>query len=332
MNFVKKIFGWSECRNPPKEPCVLVFSHSSYWDAFVVILYIISTYGRNIHCVVQPKLSRWYFYPFARLLHAIFAPPNEQKNNNSLKSIVSQFLSKPTSEKAHRMLIIAPKGTCAKREWRSGYYYIAKELNYRIYPLCMDFTHRDIVIGKPVDPNLLSLEECTKNLQKQLGEYRALNMENVEFEINDPCGCPYESIFPFDMCLVSLLAFIPYFMQLLNTSSYYRFSITFPTILFAWYYHYEKEGTIHHPLKMKYFQQIEGNMSKFCVVSHIIENLFLYGHFDNIFYFSFFTGLFFYYNSIPRGSNKYRGKYLFLHSMHHIFLAISAYSLSLQSK
>lgn len=330
MNYIKNFFGWKDCPNPPKEPCVLVFCHTSYWDAFVAMLYIFAYNGRNIYCVTQPKLAKWYYYPFAKLLHAIFAPPNEQKNSNSLKSIVSQFQSKPTSEKAKRMLIIAPKGTCAKREWRSGYYYIAKELNYKVYPYCMDLTNREIHFGEPVDPSTMSLEECTNNLQQQLSKYRVMNMENAEMEIKECCGCPYESLFPFDMCLVSLLFFIPYLINCYTIGLQFQFIISLINVLFAYVYHYEKEGTIHHHVKMKYYQKIEGNMAKFCVTSHILYNLYTFGHLTNMFYILFFTGLFFYFNSIPRGFSRERGKYAILHPIHHIFLALSAYELSLQ--
>lgn len=47
FNFVKYVFGWKEPTNLPTEPCVLVMSHTCYWDVVVHFLFRISTYGEN---------------------------------------------------------------------------------------------------------------------------------------------------------------------------------------------------------------------------------------------------------------------------------------------
>ena len=331
MNYIKNLFGWRECHNLPNEPCVLVFFHTSYWDAFVAILYILTNRGKNTYCITQPKISKWYYYPFAKLVNAIFAPDNNKKNNNSINSIVSQFKNKPSTDEARRMLIIAPKGTCGKKEWRSGYYYIAKELNYKIYPYNMDFTNREIYFGEPVDPSIMSLEECNENLQQQLSKYRPLITDNAEIDISNCCGCPYESLFPFDMCMVSLLFFIPYLINVFNNGLYLQFIISLITVLFAFVYHYNKEGAfLLVESKIKSYQKIESDMAKICIFSQIIYNFYKFGYLPNMFYILFFTGLFFYFNAIPRGFSKERGRYAIFHPLHHIFLALSAYELSIQ--
>ena len=83
LNFIKYLFGWKEIKLPD-EPCILVYGHTSYWDAFFYFLYRISSYGENMYILVQPKLSKWYYRPFALLLNMIFAPPIENKSNNTL--------------------------------------------------------------------------------------------------------------------------------------------------------------------------------------------------------------------------------------------------------
>jgi hypothetical protein len=329
LNYVKYLFGWKEVKLPYDEPCIVVYAHTSYWDAFFYFLYRISSYGENMYTLVQPKLSKWYYRPFALLLNMIFAPPVENRNNNTLNVIIKTFSDKPTSKTAHKILVLSPKGTCSKKEWRSGYYYIAKELNYKIYPLCIDYTNRTPIFGNPVNPNTMSLDECTINLQKQLGQYRGLNLENAEFEITDNCGCPYECLFPFDFCMATTYLFIPFLLKLLENGSYYRFTSSFILFIFSLIYHHENEGVDYEPQMMQLFQQGEGLLAKVMIISHIIENLYKFGHLNSIFYFTLIVGLFFYKNGTPRG-NKNRGKYVVFHSIHHILFAIWAYSLASQ--
>lgn len=109
LNFIKHLFGWKEIDFSITEPCIIVSGHTSYWDAFVYFLFRISTYGENIYVLGQPKLSKWYFRPISLLLNIIYAPPSENKKNNSLKEIVKIFSSKPSSKNAPKMLFLSPK-------------------------------------------------------------------------------------------------------------------------------------------------------------------------------------------------------------------------------
>ena len=61
-----------------------------------------------------------------------------------------------------------------------------------------------------------------------------------------------------------------------------------------------------------------------------MENLYIYGRLEPLFYMSLGIGLFFYKNSVPRGQNICRGKYTIFHSFYHILTAIAGYSLAIQ--
>jgi hypothetical protein len=326
LNFVKHLFGWNECTTQPKEKCVFVFLHTSYWDMFIYMLYRISTYGYNTCVLVQPKLSKWYYKPLTSVCRCIFAPPNENKNSNSIQYIVDEV------NKMNDMpqLCMSPKGTCSRREWRSGYYYIAKNMNCKIYPLSMNYSTRTVVIGEPVDPSIVDLDQSTKILQEQLSKHSALYNHLSETPINDVDFCPYESLLPFDFCAISAFSFLPCVFALFFNGHFYRGSISLLTTMFAVYYHLQREGCYYSHDKLCFFQKIEGYMAKICIISHIIENLYVYRRLDPVFYMSFIIGLFFYTNSIPRGSSKHRGKYAVFHSIYHILVGIAGYSLATQ--
>jgi len=332
LNFIKHLFGWSEFDYTSiQEPCVVVYAHTSYWDAFFYFLYRISSYGENFCVLVQPSISKWYFRPISLLLNMVFAPPNENKNSNSTKTITEIIRNMPSSKTSPKCFILSPKGTCSKREWRSGYYYIAKELNYKIYPICIDYTERKCFVGKPVNPNEMSLEECSSNLQKQLGQHRGLYIEQSEFEINDPNACPYECLLPFDLCMATTYTFIPYLISLINYQHYYRFGASLPLFFYCLFYHYKKEGAHLNQQTAKLFQEIEANYAKVMGISHVVENLYTFGYLPSTFYLTLLVGLFFYKNGTPRGFSN-RGKYVIFHSIHHILISVSMYSLAIQNK
>lgn len=326
LNFIKFLFGWSECTTFPDERCVLVFLHTSYWDMFTYLLYRISSYGENLCVLVQPKLSKWYYKPLTWICNCIYAPPNENKNSNSIEHIVHEI------NKIGDMvqLCMSPKGTCSKREWRSGYYYIAKNLNCKIYPLCLDYSARTAIIGDPVDPSIVDLEQTTQLLQEQLNKHSVLYRELSETPMNDVNCCPYETLLPFDFCAITTLSFLPCVFTLLANEQYYRGYGCLITTLFAFYYHLQHEGCNYSYDKLRFFQKIEGNIAKLCIVTHIIENLYTYGRLDPVFYMSLVIGLFFYTNAIPRGTSKQRGKYAIFHSFYHVLTGIAGYSLATQ--
>lgn len=327
MTILNRLFGWNDLDGIPKEPSILVIGHSSLWDIFVLMMYIWTPGFRNVHTIVKPGLAAWYYKPLVYMCNLIFAPPLESKNNNSVEQISKLIESLPNNDKNERFIVISPKGTIQKKEWRTGYYYIAKRLNMRIYPVFFDFTHRRLEFGKPIDPSQLTCEEATANLQKQLGQFRVIHMENAEYDIHDPKGCPYESILPFDMCCVSLLAFIPYFILTYMKSLYFQFVFAFITICYAWVYHLAYEGNIFQAKQAAFIQKTESYLAHTAIISQIMHTLYYTGTLPFTFLVIMSISLFFYTNSIPRGFSLRRNKYALYHSVYHLLIGCAAYSL-----
>ena len=327
MTIINRLFGWKDLEGIPQEPSIFVIGHSSFWEIFVLMLYIWTPGFRNVYTIVKPALSAWYFKPFVYICNLIFAPPLETRNNNSVEQISKFIETLPNDDINKRFIVISPKGTIQKKEWRTGYYYIAKRLNVPIYPVFFDFTHRRIEFGTPVNPSQITCEDATANLQKQLGQFRVIHMENAEYEIHDPHGCPYESILPFDMCCVSLLTFIPYLFIIYMKSLYFQFGFALITICYAWIYHLMYEGTIFQPKKATFIQKTESYLAHTAIISQIIHTIYYTGTLSSMFLVLMAISLFFYTNSIPRGLSLRRNKYAVYHSVYHILIGCAAYSL-----
>jgi hypothetical protein len=329
MPVINRLFGWKdlELNSIPKESSVFVSGHSSFWDIFVIMLYIWTPGFRNTYTIVKPGLSAWYYKPLVYMCNLIFAPPLETRNNNSVEQISKMIETLPEDATNRRFVALSPKGTTNKKEWRTGYYYIAKRLNVRVYPIIFNFTHRRIEFGTPIDPSQITCEEATVNLQKQLGQFRVIHMENAEYDIHDPTGCPYESMFPFDMCCVSLLSFIPYLFITYMKSLYLPFIFTLVTVCYTWIYHLTYEGTIFEPQKAAFIQKTEAYLSRASMLTQMVYTVYYTGILPSMFLVLITISLFFYTNSIPRRFSLCRGKYVIHHSIYHILCGCAAYSL-----
>lgn len=327
MPLVNQVFGWNDIdpNTIPSEPCMFLVSHSSYWDIFVVWLFSFTPGCRNLHSIAKPQLQDWWYWPIRSQMKFIYAPRLEERGTGSVDKLLRQFQALQSTPENPKQILLSPKGTIQNRPWRSGYYHLAKAAGLKIYPLILNYSLRTVVIGDPVNPQIVALEDATKQLQTQLGKVRVLNPENAEYEITDCSGCPYECLFPFDLCCLSLLSFIPYTIGLILGGYTLQLGLTIACLVVAWKYHLDYEGArSSNPLT---YQRIEANLAIVTMVNHAAYYLYIHRTLPSIFVLCFFIGIFFYLNSIPRGLGHRRGKYVVFHSFYHILTAIAALSL-----
>jgi hypothetical protein len=48
------------------------------------------------------------------------------------------------------LFLISPKGTIVKREWRSGYYHVARELDANLRVAGLDYEHKRVVVSDEI--------------------------------------------------------------------------------------------------------------------------------------------------------------------------------------
>lgn len=328
---LNRIVGWADIKQHPHEDFVCVFGHTSYFDGLIA-LFLCASIQFNMYVIGNPGLKAWYYMPFRALINVIIAPRNEIRNNNMTDVIANEFdvMRKASKKKSDNssVLMISPKGTIMNKPWRSGYYYIAKLLGIRIFPLIYSTSTRVLEFGEPVDPKTMTLEECTTNLQRQIAKHNMVNNINVEYELT--CNeCPYEAFCCFDFCCISLLSFVPYLCTLLYEGNYYLFMSCLSAVICAWKYHMDKEGTIYVNTNLNIFilyQKMEAYYCGSIMASHILY-MFMTKGLSMTFYILFMTGYLFYYMSTPRGKDVNRGKYVIAHSFYHILFGITAFSM-----
>ena len=163
-----------------RKRCVLVFSHTSYADFFLLTLYMIS-YPNDldkIRILITPRMFEYYGLNwFLKQLGGIPAPKFDERGGNSVARIVAELNSVK-----HCMFLISPKGTIVKAPWRSGYYHIAKGIKADLRVAGLDYEQKHICVYSAVS-YLKDQKVIEYVLKDHLGSIVPLNPEDETVEI-----------------------------------------------------------------------------------------------------------------------------------------------------
>lgn len=142
---------------------VIVFSHTSYADFWILSCYLLA-YPQRLHCVrtlIKPQVFKYADGPL-RYLGAIPATRLEDKGHGAVERIITELNSVESF-----MFLICPKGTILKKEWRSGYLNIAKGLNCPLMVAGLDYERKQVVASWSYPANSEE-KELVQALQTEL--------------------------------------------------------------------------------------------------------------------------------------------------------------------
>ena len=146
-----KVLGWQITGNTNfskdtvKKAVIIAAPHTSWHDFYIGVL---------LRAVVQLKTNfvgkkELFVFPVAWFFRALGgAPINRQNNENKVDAIAKLF-----KDKEEFRMTLAPEGTRKKVEqWRTGFYYIAKQANVPIIMFTLDFKNKQNKISEPFYP------------------------------------------------------------------------------------------------------------------------------------------------------------------------------------
>lgn len=146
-----KILGWKIVGNTNfskdniKKAVIIAVPHTSWHDFYIGVL---------LRAVVQVKTNfvgkkELFVFPIGWFFRALGgAPINRQTNQNKVQAIANLF-----EERKEFRMTLAPEGTRKKvSEWRTGFYYIAKQANVPIIMFTLDFESKQNKISEPFYP------------------------------------------------------------------------------------------------------------------------------------------------------------------------------------
>ena len=150
--FILRLFGWKINPEIPKEydRCVLIGApHPSNWDFLFSVL---SFKALKIPYKFTIK-KQWFRFPFNLIIKPIGGLPidtkgNSQKGISNVDTMASFF-----SLKEKFVMAITPEGTRSlKKEWKSGFYHVAKKANVPICLAYLDYKNKIAGVGKVIFP------------------------------------------------------------------------------------------------------------------------------------------------------------------------------------
>lgn len=157
---------------------VCVFSHTSYFDFFFMVLYYLSYPDelKNLKTLIKPD----YFNYIGWFLYKIGGIPStniSDKNGGNVVKIVELLKSSESSQ-----LLICPKGTILRGEWKNGYFYIARNLEAPLIAIGVDYDAKKINTGSLIDYRL-EQNEIKHTLYKDLSNIVPLYPEREMMKI-----------------------------------------------------------------------------------------------------------------------------------------------------
>ena len=193
MSLVLDLLGWNTLieyrgKDFKKDPFVGCLSHTAGIHEFFLWWLFNHTdkYIKNRTCLVMAGKDNRLFdrQPWKFILSKINIILLEDKRWEKPQGIVKRIVDE-VRKKRYRTIILAPSGKDKEaKPWKSGYYYIGKELGWGYRALGFDFSTRRLKVGPYVSPGQ-ELDETQKILQSHMGDIVPLNIKNSSVPIRD---------------------------------------------------------------------------------------------------------------------------------------------------
>lgn len=313
LKIIRHFLGWAEIdeSNVPTKNSVLVWTHTTYWDAFLMLLYK-DTRRLQFVSVWNPRYFNFFTKPIFKLLKIVHAPRLEDRGLGGVQTLIRQLkeFEKPD---VVTVLLISPKGTIQNKPWRTGYAHIANSLNWPVQSMLVDYEKRSIRFGKSYSvSNESTIETLTAKLQKDLENSTTLVPSRSEITVRQ--HDQFELLCCADVLCLSNLCMLPACYELYQRNDP-LFVLSFASFIYSSLYHRSKESK---------FSEIDSLLAKALIVTSLIkfwpsvgiQQLSLLG-----------ISLWFLYAGQPRKFQESRGPYIVFHTLFHIFISMTAYSL-----
>ena len=313
LSAIRWLTGWSELpKDLPKNDTLFVYSHTSYFDLFVLAIYMDRL--KNVWTLVRPfhwakEISLAMTQTIYNFFHFIEAGSRHEVKSGTTKLIVKQLLeAKRERPKDPLYFLMSPKGTIQKAPWRSGWSHIAREANLDVRAIVLNYETRSLQISGP----------CTseQELKDALALGVPLRPENSDLDSPVKDHDVFERLSFVDLPTVSMLSALPGLYKVWASEIYAPALLATLNTIASFAYHHSRETEYAHVDSLLATANI--------LVSYIMApNKSTWAHVCMSF------ALACYYAGTPRVavSEPKRGPYVVYHTCFHIFASMAAYAL-----
>jgi 1-acyl-sn-glycerol-3-phosphate acyltransferase len=136
---------------------VCICPHTSKFEGFILILINLILQDKKILFAIKSSLyDNYLLQPILKKVGAIRIPTKEEKKDKSTISTICEILNK--DEYKNNIFGISPEGTLKPNEWKTGFFYIAKNTNRPIIIGGIDYYNH--IIRFCEDTEMIIKDEC----------------------------------------------------------------------------------------------------------------------------------------------------------------------------
>jgi len=185
--FILWIIGWKVAPNTPKEAersVVIAAPHTTNWDGIMVR---VAFTVLNIPVKIAIK-DFWTKFPMGLIVKPMGGLGINRSKKDSTKPRKSQIeqMADYFGEHEKMALVIAPEGTRAlRKEWKMGFYHVAKKANVPITFGYLDYEQKIAGIGGVIYPtddmaaDMKKIMEFYENIKGKYPDYFSLDQRYV---------------------------------------------------------------------------------------------------------------------------------------------------------
>ena len=212
---------------------VLLFSHTSHWDLFYLVLYRLAYPIFTFYVVMKPQpFERWGW--FLRRVGCLQATKREEGGGGFVEKAV-QFLEK----ESNWYLLISPEGTLKRNPWRSGYFFLAQKLNCSIRVIGFDYEVKRLVRSPLIDPpGVTPLELYEAKLKRYMSDIVPRNVDQSFVRIrkfNESDTTPFDFVMVTNVMTAIVAGYLGY------QTGWLSFALIIISGLVSSIYHYNRE-------------------------------------------------------------------------------------------
>lgn len=145
-----KLKGWKLIKNPPKEAynCVMIAApHTSNWD-FVYAISALDQLGLNPRFTIKKEMNKFPIGGFIEDMGALWIDRSPKVEGQERKSMTQVMVELFKNAEKPLCMIVTAEGTRSKSaQWKTGFYYAAREAKVPICLAYMDYPSRTTGVG-----------------------------------------------------------------------------------------------------------------------------------------------------------------------------------------
>lgn len=151
--FLLWLYGWKYDIRPiyGVDKCVLIVApHTSLWD----MIFGKAVFDQEYVPVKFAIKKEAFYFPMGMILRSVGGIPIDRTPNKGTRISLVDAMANTIRQEKEICMVITPEGSrSVRKQWRTGFYYVALKAQVPIALGCLDFKHKEARIHKLIQPS-----------------------------------------------------------------------------------------------------------------------------------------------------------------------------------